>query len=126
MGLVPIIDELAPNVINRKCAKHIFDNFKLKHPGVDLRKFYWQAASAYTSYGWKKAMDMMKTASLAAWNYLMNIPLSFWARHAYDTAIKIDHCTNNCSERFNNWVEPVRGFSILNIMEVCLLVFHAL
>ena len=60
----------------------------------------------------------MKTACEAAWRYMMNIPLGFWARHAFDVTPKIDHITNNVSESFNNWVEPVRGFSILNIMEV--------
>lgn len=123
-GLVPVIEELAPNVVNRKCAKHIYDNFKQRWGSVDLRKYYWQAATAYTAYGFNKAMLKMKNASVPAHNYLMNIPLGFWARHAFDPTPKIDHCTNNVSESFNSWVEPIRGFSVLNIMEVSLLLDH--
>ena len=117
-GLVPVIEEQCPHVINRKFTKHIYDNFKLRWGSVDLRKYFWQAATAYTLYGFNKAMVKMKTACEPAWRYLMNIPLGYWARHAFDTTPMVDHCTNNCSESFNSWVEPVRGFSILNIMEV--------
>ena len=113
-----MIEQLAPNVINRKCAKHIYDNFKLRWGSVDLRRYFWQAVTAYTPYGFNKAMDKMKSANEAAFNYLMDIPLGHWGRHAYDPTPKIDHCTNNMSESFNSWIEPVRGFSILNIMEV--------
>ena len=112
------IEELAPTVVNRNCAKHIYDNFKGRWRSVDLRKFFWQAATAYTYYGFNKAMVKIRTASPQAHYYLMNIQLGLWARHAFDPTPKIDHCTNNVSEGFNAWVEPVRGFSILNIMEV--------
>ena len=47
-GFEPVIREKAPNVISRKCAKHIYDNFKLKWGSVLLRKHYWRAATAYT------------------------------------------------------------------------------
>ena len=77
-----MIQQLAPNVINRKCAKHIYDNFKLKWGSVDLRRYFWQAVTAFTSYGFNKAMEKMKFANEAAYAYLMNIPLGHWARHA--------------------------------------------
>ena len=122
-GLVQVIEEQAPNVVNRKCAKHIYDNFKLKWRSVDLRKYYWQAVTAYTAYGFNKAMDKIKNASVPAYNYLMNIPLPLWARHAFDTTIKVDHCTNNVSESFNSWIEAVRGHSIISVMEVSSVIF---
>ena len=62
-------------------------------------------------------MTKMRDSCNAAYKYLMNIPLGFWSTHAFDTRVKIDHCTNNLSESFNSWIEPVRGFSVLNIME---------
>ena len=47
----------------------------------------------------------------------MAIETSLWARYAYDPTPKIDHCTNNLSESFNAWVDPLRGFSVLIICE---------
>ena len=117
-GFVPIVEEMAPQVINRKCAKHIYDNFKGKFGGINLRKYYWQASTAFTAYGFNKAMEKIRNASQPAYEYLMAIPLGHWSRHAFDPTPKIDHCTNNMSESFNAWIEPVRGFSILNTMEV--------
>lgn len=53
----------------------------------------------------------------ATFDWLMNIETSLWARHAYDTNVKIDHCTNKCSESFNSWVDPFGGYFVLNILE---------
>ena len=63
-------------------------------------------------------METIRAASVPAYEYLMAIPVGHWARHAYDTHVKVDHCTNNLSESFNAWVEPVRAFSVLTLMEV--------
>ena len=62
-------------------------------------------------------MTKIVASSPPAHEYLSKIPVGFWARHAFDTSPKIDHCTNNLSESFNSWIEPVRAFSVLSIME---------
>ena len=63
--MVEVIKELTPQVINRKCAKHIYDNFKLKWRSADLRKYFWWAVTSYTSYGFNKAMAKMKEGIMA-------------------------------------------------------------
>ena len=104
---MPIIEELCPEVINRKCAKHIYDNFKLQWSGRELRKFYWHASTAFTRYNFNKAMSKIEELNPDAHTWLMNIPLGHWARHAFDTQVKIDHVTNNLSESFNSWIEQI-------------------
>ena len=60
----------------------------------------------------------IKDINEEAYTWLMDIPLGHWARHSFDPTPHIDHCTNNLSECFNAWVDPIRGYSFLNIMEV--------
>ena len=106
-----------PQVINRKCAKHIYDNFKLRWSAKELRKYFWQASTTYTAYSFNKAMGRLRAVRPDAYDWLMEIPLGHWARHTYDTQVKVDHVTNNLSECFNAWVDPLRSFSVYNILE---------
>ena len=114
---MPAMEEMCPTVVNRKCAKHIYDNFKLKWSTKELRGYFWHASTAFTQYSFNKAMTNMRNAKPDAYDWLMAIPLGHWARHSYDTAVKIDHVTNNCSESFNAWIDPLRAFSVYSILE---------
>ena len=64
-----------------------------------------------------EAMDSIKDLNIEAWKYLMKIPKFAWARHAFSTAIKCDHVTNNFTESFNACVDNLRGKSILTLVE---------
>ena len=86
---MPAMEQLCPNVINRKCAKHIYDNFKLKWSGQALRRYFWQASTAYTFYSFNKAMGKILLVSPDAHEWLSSIPVGHWARHSYDTNVKI-------------------------------------
>ncbi|KAG8375031.1 hypothetical protein BUALT_Bualt10G0057300 [Buddleja alternifolia] len=47
-GLVEAIHGLAPTSEHRFCLKHMYNNFKGKYKGQDLKRLFWKAASTYS------------------------------------------------------------------------------
>ncbi|XP_058776132.1 uncharacterized protein LOC131650439 [Vicia villosa] len=45
-GLLPAMDELLPNVEQRFCVRHLYNNFRKKYPGKLLKEIIWKAARA--------------------------------------------------------------------------------
>ena len=68
-----------------------------------------EASYSYTHNGFEVAMEKMKDESEAAWDWLMKIPVSTWARYAMDENCKTDLVVNNLSEVFNRMILDVRG-----------------
>ncbi|KAL0346023.1 UNVERIFIED_CONTAM: hypothetical protein Sradi_4433600 [Sesamum radiatum] len=115
--LVECISELVPNAINRKCCRHIYANFRQQLAGMMLKKYFWQAARSYTVSGFNFVMFKLKEHKPAAYEWLKNIPVHMWARHAFDVRLKNDHVTNNLSESFNNWVGDLRSKPVLSLLD---------
>nr|XP_027096036.1 uncharacterized protein LOC113715932 [Coffea arabica] len=60
-GLNLAYEEIVPAAVGRYCCWHIYNNFKLKFPGLMLRRYFWQAAKSFDSVGHNEAMDSIKT-----------------------------------------------------------------
>nr|XP_027096179.1 uncharacterized protein LOC113716076 [Coffea arabica] len=116
-GLNLAYEEQVPQAAARYCDWHIYSNFKVKFPGLLLRRFFWQAAKSYDLIGHNEAMEKIKNINIDAWRYLANIPKCNWARHAFSVEIKCDHVTNNFTESFNAWVGELRGKNILALAD---------
>ena len=52
-----------------------------------------------------------------AYNWLMQIPLNQWCRHAFLPDSKREHITNNMTESFNAWVLKIRGLPIVDLID---------
>ena len=74
-----------------------------------MKKIMDEAAYSYTQHGFDVAMAAMKAQSEPAWEWLMKIPVSAWARYAMDHNCKTDLISNNLSEVFNKMILDVRG-----------------
>ncbi|CAK8539400.1 unnamed protein product [Lathyrus sativus] len=37
-GLVPVVQSVSEHVEQRLCVKHLYDNWKKKHPGLELKE----------------------------------------------------------------------------------------
>ncbi|KAL0384319.1 UNVERIFIED_CONTAM: hypothetical protein Sradi_2826200 [Sesamum radiatum] len=46
-GLLECINDMVPHAINRRCARHLFANFKQHFSGMPLKKYFWQACRSY-------------------------------------------------------------------------------
>ncbi|KAL0296061.1 UNVERIFIED_CONTAM: hypothetical protein Sradi_6658200 [Sesamum radiatum] len=116
-GLVETINELVPYAINRRCARHIYANFRQQFAGAALKRYFWEAARSYNAQGFNFAMYKIKELKPAAYEWLLKVPAEQWSRHAFDIRMKNDHVTNNISESFNHWVGDLRGKPILTLVD---------
>lgn len=107
---------MVPEATHRTCARHLFNNFKKKHPGLLLKKYFWQAARAYNELEFGYAMESIKSISVEAHKWLSEVS-TVWSRHAFNEAVKNDHITNNLAESFNHWVGPLRFKPVLTMLE---------
>ncbi|KAF3622794.1 hypothetical protein FXO38_31089 [Capsicum annuum] len=107
-------------VDHRFCARHLYNNFKVKHPGPKLRQLFWTAVKAYNEQDFWQVMNEMKEINKYAYNWLLydcKELLESWARHKFDEHVKNDHVTNNMTESFNAFVVKVREKPILIMLE---------
>ena len=47
--------------------------------------------------------EIKKNEDGKAFNYLLEIPLAHWTRHAFSADAKSEHISNNMTESFNAW-----------------------
>ncbi|CAM0944733.1 unnamed protein product [Alopecurus aequalis] len=117
-GLLKAISHVFPNSPGRYYLRHIFANFqRVGFKGTELKKHMFSASYAYTKSGFDKAMDALKTDCEAGYNWLMQIPVEAWARHAFDTNCKTDLVVNNLSEVFNRMILDVRNKPIQTMID---------
>ncbi|KAK4388556.1 hypothetical protein Sango_2462200 [Sesamum angolense] len=90
-GLVETINEIVPHAINRRCARHIYANFRSQFVGAALKRYFWQAARSYNAAGFNFALHKIKELKPAAYEWLLKIPAELWSRHAFDHRLKNDH-----------------------------------
>jgi hypothetical protein len=78
--LVPAIQSISEHVEQRLCVKHLYGNWRKKHPGIELKQVLWMAARATTIPAWERAMQRMKSLNENAWKDMMATPAKFWSR----------------------------------------------
>ncbi|KAL0394758.1 UNVERIFIED_CONTAM: hypothetical protein Slati_4442000 [Sesamum latifolium] len=66
-GLVETINEIVPHEINRRCARHIYANFRSQFAGAVLKRYFWQAARSYNVAGFNFALYKIKELKLATY-----------------------------------------------------------
>ncbi|CAN1325189.1 hypothetical protein LINPERPRIM_LOCUS33421, partial [Linum perenne] len=59
-GLVQSLDDLLPNAEHRKCARHVFNNWKVKHNHTSSRDAFWDAVYASNEVQFKGATREME------------------------------------------------------------------
>ncbi|KAL0352266.1 UNVERIFIED_CONTAM: hypothetical protein Scaly_1615300 [Sesamum calycinum] len=116
-GLVETINEIVPNAVNRRCARHIYANFRGQFVGAALKRYFLQVARSYNVAGFNFALHKIKELKPVAYDWLLKIPVEMWSRHAFDERLKNHHVTNNISESFNHWVGDLRSKPVLTLVD---------
>ncbi|KAL5733869.1 hypothetical protein ACOSP7_031730 [Xanthoceras sorbifolium] len=98
-------------------VRHIFANLRAKHRGNTCADLVFKTGKSTNKAEFDNAMKEMNDANLDAYNYMTNIPVCHWSRHAFDRHVKSDHVTNNISETFNSWIDKIRAKSALTLLE---------
>nr|XP_027071807.1 uncharacterized protein LOC113696617 [Coffea arabica] len=78
-GLVHAVNELFPNYEHRFCLRHMYQNFKQKFKGKELKDLFWAAASAGNEVDWKLAMNSLEKASKDAAEWLQKCQVFYGA-----------------------------------------------
>ncbi|KAK9209718.1 hypothetical protein WN944_002086 [Citrus x changshan-huyou] len=116
-GILNALDRVFPRAMRRYCCRHIYANFKLKFPGILLRNEFWAACRSGNQVEFNNHMAEINSISHAAHRWLLQIPVTCWAKHCFSTQTKCSHVTNNMTESFNNWISSFRGMPIVRMLE---------
>ncbi|KAF7828709.1 Sporozoite surface protein 2 [Senna tora] len=116
-GLLLALDELLPGVDQRFCVRHLYNNFRKKFPGIQLKNLMWNAAKATYRQEWERAMLEIRKVNEAAYQYLMQIPPRHWTKSAFTLGPKSDQLLNNMCETFNSVILKAREKPIVTMIE---------
>ncbi|XP_062010891.1 uncharacterized protein LOC133727313 [Rosa rugosa] len=116
-GLGNAIANLFPNAEHRHCVRHLYNNFKSKHPGEGLKQLVWNAARSSTQVWYNKHMDALRELDEDAWLWFQDKSPAQWLRAFFRDESKCDILLNNMCESFNSAILPARDKPILTMLE---------
>nr|GEW10411.1 pentatricopeptide repeat-containing protein [Tanacetum cinerariifolium] len=67
-------------VVDRQCARHIYEGFRKQFSGVEFRSLFWAASKASYPGLFNKIMDKIKRANPKAYQYLLDKDPKTWSR----------------------------------------------
>jgi len=80
---LPAMDELLPDVEQRFCVRHLYNNFRKKYPRKKLKELMWRAAKATYENAFDDAMKKIRDISQGAYDYLKLIPAKHWSKSKF-------------------------------------------
>jgi len=116
-GLILAIEMLFPTVKHRYCMKHIYNNFKFDHKGLELKDALWRCARVTTIRDFERRMQQLKDLDPRAWEYLAHINFAQLSKSHFTNRALTDCLANNLSESFNSMIVPTRDKPILAMLE---------
>ena len=99
------------------CVKHIYNNFKVNHKGMELKSVLWRCAGTTSAREFERGMDHLKSLDEQAWKYLTDIEPAQWTRSYFSPRALTDCMVNNLSESFNSMIVKARDKPILSMLE---------
>ncbi|KAL0367636.1 UNVERIFIED_CONTAM: hypothetical protein Sradi_3653700 [Sesamum radiatum] len=122
-GLIEAVTQKAPYAEHRFCLKHMYNNFKAKFKGQELKKLFWKAASTYNVKEHLRVMKEIERVNpkrgqdQTALEWLNEIPTNHWARCFFPNRTMCDVVVNNMSESFNHYILEARDLPIIEMFE---------
>ena len=89
------METLFPTVEHRYCVKHIYNNFKVKHKGMELKSVVWRCVGTLSVKEFERRMEHIKSLDEEAWKYLVDIKLAQWTRSHFSPRVLTDCLVNN-------------------------------
>ncbi|KAL0438655.1 UNVERIFIED_CONTAM: hypothetical protein Slati_2348500 [Sesamum latifolium] len=100
-GLIEAVTQLAPRAEHRFCLRHMYNNFKGKFKGQELKNLFWKAASTYNIKEYLRTMKEIERVhkkrgqEQTAIEWLAEIPVHHWARCFFPVTTHCDVVVNN-------------------------------
>ena len=67
------METLFLTVEHKYCVKHIYNNFKVNHKGMELKSVLWRCAGTISVREFEKGRDHLKSLDEEVWKYLADI-----------------------------------------------------
>ncbi|CAN1782361.1 hypothetical protein LINPERHAP1_LOCUS15779 [Linum perenne] len=122
-GLVASLNTLMPYAEHRKCARHVFANWKIKHTQEELRELFWEAVYTCNQSAWRNKMEVLQIlendetgTKKPCKDFLDQDPKTF-CRAFMSSVPKCDSVESNICETFNSVIVKCRGRRILDMLE---------
>ncbi|XP_056158389.1 uncharacterized protein LOC130134754 [Syzygium oleosum] len=112
-----VLEEEMSSAEHRRCARHIYANWRKKNGGNDCRKQFWMCAKSTTILQFKKQLEELDKMSKIGKADLMRIAPKYWCKAHFKTICKSDIVDNNLSEAFNGSILEARHMSIISMLE---------
>ncbi|KAL6189220.1 hypothetical protein ACLB2K_040609 [Fragaria x ananassa] len=71
-GFGNAIASIFPNASHRHCVRHLYNNFKEKHPDEGLKQLVWNVARSSTRVWYNKHMDKLRELNEEAWTWFQD------------------------------------------------------
>ncbi|GKU99781.1 hypothetical protein SLEP1_g12576 [Rubroshorea leprosula] len=116
-GLINAIQSLFPRAAHRRCARHIYANFRKQYKGKQLKKWFWITAKSTTVVEFRRNMEEINKLNPTAKEYLMQYDPKYWCKAFLDTHCKCDAVDNNMNETFNGFILDARQKVAMSLLE---------
>ncbi|KAM6584021.1 hypothetical protein CsatB_011023 [Cannabis sativa] len=116
-GLLEAVKKHAKDAEHRFCVRHMYNNFKTKHPSLTLKEMVWAAARTTTIPRFQQHMATLGGTDATALAWFSDKPTSAWSRSHFRTRPKCDILLNNLCEAFNKSILPARDSPIIVMLE---------
>ncbi|XP_071740689.1 uncharacterized protein [Rutidosis leptorrhynchoides] len=116
-GLIEAVKDIMPYVEHRKCARHIYENFRKKYSGVDFRNMFWAASKSSYPVLFDTIMEQVKSANPNAFKYLNERNPKSWSRAFFTVDRGCEAVENGFSECFNSVIVLCRHNPIITMLE---------
>ncbi|BFG21671.1 hypothetical protein CerSpe_079460 [Prunus speciosa] len=113
----PSVETLFPSAKHRHCVRHLYNNFKVLHKGLELKQKLWAAARATTVPWFDVEMSSLQKLDDEAYKWLKKENAHYWSRSHFSEHPKCDILLNNLCEAFNSAILDARDKPILTMLE---------
>jgi len=116
-GLIGAMEDIFPKAEHRMCARHIYANWKKKHPDHDLQKRFWRCAKSPNKVIFNYNRAMLAQFTVEGAKDMMNTDPVHWSRAYMKLGSNCDSVDNNMCESFNNYILLARYLAIVSMLE---------
>ncbi|XP_059624678.1 uncharacterized protein LOC132267545 [Cornus florida] len=116
-GLVDTFENIMDGSHHRYCVRHLYENFKLRFKGQQLKNELWEAARSFTEADFDVHMRNIKVLNAEAYGWLHNVPPELWSKSRFTYQSKSDMVINNMCESWNAIILQVRDKPIIYMLE---------
>ncbi|GAA0156959.1 hypothetical protein LIER_14325 [Lithospermum erythrorhizon] len=103
---------------HRLCVKHVHANWIKRFPGKAFKDMMWEAVRAPNVQYFEPVMDVIKKASVEAFEALEKIDRKKWTKSAFRPGSNWDELVNNSVEAFNKVILKARTKPIIIMLNI--------